>query len=260
MDATVLLRELVDAGFDRSYPTLVRELRRLELRPVCLVCQHRRGRAVTVEIEHPPGEEIQWDWLELDRHALGRAGVRARRGAVALGPLPRRVLRADDLRAPRRGDAPGARRAGRHAAGLADRSDGHDRDPRDRPVDRRRRAGGQALRRRDHGLPAAARAAQGRRRGRDQVPDPLLVAQRARSRRWPRRSARWTAGASRSPTSAERPAGRSASSAPAEPLRALPAAAYPALIAVERKASRSALVAFEGNRYSVAARPRRRAR
>jgi hypothetical protein len=37
----------------------------------------------------------------------------------------------------------------------------------------------------------------------------------------------------------------------AEPLRALPAAAYPALIVVERKASRSALVAFEGNRYSV---------
>ena len=36
MDATVLFRELVAAGFDRSYPTLVRELRRLRLRPVCL--------------------------------------------------------------------------------------------------------------------------------------------------------------------------------------------------------------------------------
>jgi transposase len=45
LEATVLLRELVDAGFERSYPTLVRELRRLELRPVCLVCQHRRGDA-----------------------------------------------------------------------------------------------------------------------------------------------------------------------------------------------------------------------
>jgi hypothetical protein len=31
----------------------------------------------------------------------------------------------------------------------------------------------------------------------------------------------------------------------------LPATAYPALIEVERKASRSALVAFEGNHYSV---------
>ena len=65
LEATVLFRELVDAGFARSYPTLLRELRRLELRPVCVVCQHRRGDAVTVEIDHPPGEEIQWDWLEL---------------------------------------------------------------------------------------------------------------------------------------------------------------------------------------------------
>jgi hypothetical protein len=36
-----------------------------------------------------------------------------------------------------------------------------------------------------------------------------------------------------------------------EPLRPLPAFAYPAQIHVERKVSRSALVAFEGNRYSV---------
>jgi WD domain, G-beta repeat len=43
----------------------VRELRRLALRPVCLVCQQRRGRAPTVEIDHRAGEEIQWDWLEL---------------------------------------------------------------------------------------------------------------------------------------------------------------------------------------------------
>jgi hypothetical protein len=57
--------ELVAAGFARSYPTLVRELRRLQLRPVCLVCQQRRGKAPTVEIDHPPGEEIQFDWLEL---------------------------------------------------------------------------------------------------------------------------------------------------------------------------------------------------
>ena len=34
MDATVLHRELVAVGFDRSSPTLVRELRRLDLRPV----------------------------------------------------------------------------------------------------------------------------------------------------------------------------------------------------------------------------------
>src|SRR5215210_4750818 len=41
LQATVLHRELVAAGFERSYPTLVRELRRLGLRPSCVVCQHR---------------------------------------------------------------------------------------------------------------------------------------------------------------------------------------------------------------------------
>jgi transposase len=65
LPAVTLLDELTDAGFDRSYPTLVRELRRTGLRPVCLVCQQRRGNAPTTEIDHPPGEEIQWDWLEL---------------------------------------------------------------------------------------------------------------------------------------------------------------------------------------------------
>ena len=65
LEATVLYRELLDAGLGRSYPTLVRELRRLELRPVCPVCAHRRGGQVTTEIDHPAGEEIQWDWLEL---------------------------------------------------------------------------------------------------------------------------------------------------------------------------------------------------
>ena len=74
IDATVLHRELAAAGLDRSYPTLVRELRRVELRPVCLVCQHRRGLAPTVEIDHPAGEEIQWDWLELPDTPWGEPG------------------------------------------------------------------------------------------------------------------------------------------------------------------------------------------
>lgn len=74
VDAPVLHRELVEAGFDRSYPTLVRELRRLELRPVCLVCEHRRGDSVTVEIDHPAGEEIQWTGLS----CTTRRGTRRR--------------------------------------------------------------------------------------------------------------------------------------------------------------------------------------
>lgn len=62
--ASVLFGELVELGFDRSYPTLVRDLRELGLRPQCQRC--RAGSAkVTVGLEHEPGEELQLDWLEL---------------------------------------------------------------------------------------------------------------------------------------------------------------------------------------------------
>src|SRR6266511_2795748 len=64
LDATVLLRELRPLGFDRSYPTLTRELRRLELRPECPVCK-RGGHRLTIELAHEPGEELQLDWCEL---------------------------------------------------------------------------------------------------------------------------------------------------------------------------------------------------
>jgi transposase len=39
LPAVALLDELLAAGFRRSYQRLVRELRRTELRPVCLVCE-----------------------------------------------------------------------------------------------------------------------------------------------------------------------------------------------------------------------------
>jgi transposase len=71
LDATVLLRELRPLGFERSYQTLTRELRRLELRPVCEVCK-RGGHRVTIELEHPPGEELQLDWLELPQTPWGQ--------------------------------------------------------------------------------------------------------------------------------------------------------------------------------------------
>jgi len=64
LDATVLLRELRPIGFDRSYQTLTRELRRLGLRPECPVCK-RGGHRLTIELAHEPGEELQLDWLEL---------------------------------------------------------------------------------------------------------------------------------------------------------------------------------------------------
>ncbi len=68
--ATVLFDELTGLGFTRSYPTLVREIRRLRLRPQCSCC--RAGTRVTVELDHEPGEELQLDWLELPETPWGR--------------------------------------------------------------------------------------------------------------------------------------------------------------------------------------------
>jgi transposase len=62
--ATALHDELLGLGYERSYQVLTRELRRRALRPRCEPCAGMRGRA-TIEIDHEPGEEIQWDWLEL---------------------------------------------------------------------------------------------------------------------------------------------------------------------------------------------------
>jgi len=61
---TVLFDEVQALGYDRSYPTFTRKLRQRRLRPHCEACSGVKGRA-TVIIEHPSGEELQWDWDEL---------------------------------------------------------------------------------------------------------------------------------------------------------------------------------------------------
>lgn len=63
--ATTLFDELVALGYERSYQTFTRQLRARQLRPHCEPCSSSNGRA-HVDIDHPPGEEVQWDWLELD--------------------------------------------------------------------------------------------------------------------------------------------------------------------------------------------------
>lgn len=62
--ATTLFDEVVALGFTRSYPSFTRDLRAHQIRPHCEPCSSSKGRDHTV-IEHPPGEETQWDWLEL---------------------------------------------------------------------------------------------------------------------------------------------------------------------------------------------------
>ena len=62
--ATTLFDEVTALGYDRSYPTFTRQLRARGLRPHCEPCHPAKDRAVAV-IEHPPGDETQWDWVEL---------------------------------------------------------------------------------------------------------------------------------------------------------------------------------------------------
>jgi transposase len=250
LPAVALFDELVAAGFDRSYPTLVRELRRLELRPVCLVCQQRRGRVPTVELDHPPGEEIQWDWLELTDTPWGEPAY-ALVGALSASGRFRAVLceqmtfghlagalhevlvglggTARVWRVDRMATAviPGSDRLNPQFAQLAKH---YGADVAICPPHRPQRKGvveaaikfigARWWRTARAGSPAAAQAS--------------LDAWTARVSDGRRRGSS-TVGALGA----------------AEPLRPLPALAFPAEIVVERQASRSALVAFEANRYSV---------
>ena len=68
--ATSLFDEVVALGYARSYPSFVRQVRERGLRPHCEACRGVKGRD-TIEIEHPPGEEIQWDWFERRRAPWG---------------------------------------------------------------------------------------------------------------------------------------------------------------------------------------------
>jgi transposase len=63
--ATVLFDEVAALGYERAYPTFTRQLRDRQLRPHCEPCASSNHRA-HVDIDHTPGAEVQWDWLELD--------------------------------------------------------------------------------------------------------------------------------------------------------------------------------------------------
>jgi transposase len=78
---TALFDEVGRLGYPRSYPSFVRGVRTAGLRPHCEPCRGVSGRA-TIEIEHPPGEEIQWDWFERRRAPWGGTAY------VLLGTLP----------------------------------------------------------------------------------------------------------------------------------------------------------------------------
>ena len=60
---SALFDEVVPLGYGCSYPSFARQVRVAGLRPHCEACAGVKGRE-TIEIAHPAGEEIQWDWAE----------------------------------------------------------------------------------------------------------------------------------------------------------------------------------------------------
>ena len=83
--AATLLDELVPLGFDGSYQTLTRQIRDRGLRPACTACAHVTKRPNAI-IEHPPGEETQFDWVELPDAPAGWA-FPTKRAYVLVGSL-----------------------------------------------------------------------------------------------------------------------------------------------------------------------------
>src|SRR5438309_4326880 len=68
--ASSLYDEVVPLGYGGSYVSFARQLRLARLRPHCEACAGVAGRE-TIEIEHPAGAEIQWDWFERRRAPWG---------------------------------------------------------------------------------------------------------------------------------------------------------------------------------------------
>jgi transposase len=79
--ASALFDEVVELGYSLSYPSFVRQVRTAGLRPHCEACDGVTGRD-TIDIDHPAGEEIQWDWFERRRAPWGGTAY------VLLGTLP----------------------------------------------------------------------------------------------------------------------------------------------------------------------------
>ena len=83
--AATLLDELRSLGFEGSYQTLTRQVRDRGLRPACTACAHVTKRPNAI-IEHPPGEETQFDWVELPDAPAGWA-FPTKRAYVLVGSL-----------------------------------------------------------------------------------------------------------------------------------------------------------------------------
>ena len=249
LDATVLLRELRPLGFERSYQTLTRELRRLELRPACPACK-RGGHRLTVELVHEPGAELQLDWLELDETPWGEP-VHVLVGALSCSGRIRAVLSegesfpefvaALDALLRRFGGTARSWRTDRMASIVL-------------PSSGRLRPEAAELAKHYGVTVAICPPRRAQRKG------VVEAAIRYIERSW------WRSADIAAPAQAQssldqwcvevadarrRGPQTVAELAAAEPLMPLPPVCYPAMLDVERVVSASALVSFDGNRYSV---------
>ena len=88
--ASALFDEVVPLGYTGSYVSFARQLRLAGLRPHCEACAGVKGRE-TIEIAHPAGDEIQWDWAER-RNAPWGATVYGLLGTLSHSGRTREVL------------------------------------------------------------------------------------------------------------------------------------------------------------------------
>jgi transposase len=252
--ATALYDEVTRLGYGCSYVSFARQLRLAGLRPHCEACAGVSGRE-TIEIPHPAGEEIQWDWFERRNAPWGGTCY------VLLGTLPHssrvRGVLAESLDQPhlieamdavlrRHGGTPRVWRTDRLATVIVPGS--RDVQPSFAPVARY------------YGVvvqPCPPR--RGNRKGAVESSVRYVC-----GRWWRTMTATTPAGAQSSldafcagPADA-RPRraadGRRTTVgvlAGAEPLLKLPAAPYPATVIVSRVTGANAAVAFRGNSYSV---------
>jgi transposase len=251
---TALFDEVVALGYPRSYPTFVRQVRQRGLRPHCEACRGVKGRD-TIEIDHPAGEEIQWDWFERRQAPWGGIAY------VLLGTLPHssrtRGVLAESLDQPHLIEAMDAvmrRHGGTARVWRTDRlatvivPGTRDVQPSFAPVAKHYGA-----------IVEPCPPRRGNRKG------AVESAVRYTSGRWWRTLAattpeqaqvsldRFLAGpgdarARRDSTGARTTVGELAD---AEPLLVLPTAPFPATVTVERVVADNASVAFRGNRYGV---------
>jgi transposase len=248
--ASALYDEVTRLGYRLSYVSFARQLRQHDLRPHCEACAGVSGRA-TIQIDHPPGAELQWDWFERRRAPWGGTayGLLATlphsgrvRGVLAESMDQPHLVEAIDRVLRRFGGTARVWRTDRLATVIVPGT--RDVQPSFAPVARH------------YGVmvePCPARRAN--RKG------SVESAVRFVCGRW------WRTMTAATMTQAQgsldrflatvgdarpRPGGTTVGGlADAEPLLVLPAAPYPATVEVTRPVGADATVAFRGNRYSV---------